>query len=252
MKTLIPNEPPPLSALAEAALAIIEPQDSVTRQSLLTVPKFPEQIEEGLVCTAGMDVHDLGKIVIAGFAKFRLYYPYIKAFIQQCENLPRNSRNQWKVPVCECTSLREFFETKCQRTADAVYKMIRRAEEEEKQKALPPEPPTPKPPKKPAVGKSNREIVLAADLIETMKAVNTLEAELKKSETSKKALEAENSSLMTQISKDWTADERILVRQLVDAVLSAKLDCGLVDLDSGIKIVKLAVKVKKMLTAVQS
>jgi hypothetical protein len=116
----------------ETALAVT--QNTVSKESLLTPPTLAEMLDAGMTNPTVMTVHELAPIVIVGCIHLRNYIPYIHTFLQKCEDLPRDSKNRWIVPVEDCYSIKEFFENKCNRTPQAVYEQIRRYEKAEKER----------------------------------------------------------------------------------------------------------------------
>jgi len=129
MNNLKLNESQPLSAPVGTALAT---QDTVSKESLLTLPTVTEMLAAGMTNPTVMTVHELAPIVIAGCTHLRNYMPYIITFLQKSEALPRDSRNRWLEPVEGCYSVKEFFSNKCHRTPQAVYEQIRKFEAAEK------------------------------------------------------------------------------------------------------------------------
>lgn len=150
MNTLTPNESLPQHAPVETALAAT--QDAVSKESLLTLPTLAEMLDAGMTNPTVMTVHELAPIVIRGCDSMRLYIPYINTFLKKCEDLPRDSKKRWLVPVEGCYSVKEFFTNKCRRTPQAMYEQIRKYEKAEAALiAGTPPPPKSKTGKKPAV-----------------------------------------------------------------------------------------------------
>jgi len=129
MNIVAPNRSLPLSAPVETALATVE---TVSKETLLTVPTFQQQLDAGMTDAAAMTVHELAPIVIAGCEKMSQYIPYIHSFLLKCEDLPRDSKNRWVTPVEGCFSVKEFFVNKCRRAPQTIYEHIRKFEAAEK------------------------------------------------------------------------------------------------------------------------
>jgi len=123
------DEPLPKVELVETALVL--PHHTVSKDSLLTLPTVREMLDAGMTDPTVMTVHELAPIVIRGCDSMRLYIPYINTFLKKCEDLPRDSKNRWLVPVEGCFSIKEFFVNKCQRTPQAMYEQIRKYEKAE-------------------------------------------------------------------------------------------------------------------------
>jgi hypothetical protein len=158
--------------------ALAATQDTVRKESLLTVPTLAEMLDAGMTNPTVMTVHELAPIVIVGCTHLRNYIPYIHTFLQKCEDLPRDSKHRWIVPVEDCYSIKEFFENKCNRTPQAVYEQIRKYEKA-KQERLTGTVAAPKTKKKakPSVRKTNDQILAESKVRELEAKVKEMNAD---------------------------------------------------------------------------